>query len=69
VQTGGITLGLPIIGAIVVLTLIGVAVMHAFPSVFAALVAIVCFTSPALFLVILGPAICLITQNMLSTES
>jgi hypothetical protein len=64
VPTGGLALGLSVLAVAAALMLVGVAVMWRFPSVLGVAVGIVGFTFPSLFLVILGPAICLIAQNL-----
>ena len=64
VASGGASLGIPLLLIAGALMLAGVVVMWRFPNVAGVVIALVCFTSPSLFLVLIGPAICLIAQNM-----
>lgn len=67
VPTGGLSLGLPLLAAAGLFMLAGIAVMRRFPSSLGIALGVVCFTFPALFLIIIGPAICLIAQNLDAT--
>jgi hypothetical protein len=64
VQTGGQSLGVPLLVAAALFMLAGVAIMWRFPTALGVAVGVVCCTFPSLFLVIIGPAICLIAQNL-----
>ena len=64
VPTGGQSLGVPLLIAAALFMLAGVAVMWRFPTALGVAVGLVCFTFPSLFIVIIGPAICLIAQNL-----
>ena len=64
VPTGGIGLGLPILLVAGALTLVGVGLMWRFQAAWAVAVSLIVFTFPAMFLILLGPAVCLIAQNL-----
>ena len=64
VPTGGQSLGVPLLVAAAIFMVVGVLVMWRFPTALGVVVGIVCFTFPSLFIVIIGPAICLIAQNI-----
>lgn len=64
VPTGGASLGIPLLLLTAGLMLAGVLVMRRFPTVLGVAVGLIVFTFASLLLVIIGPAICLIAQNM-----
>ena len=64
VASGGASLGIVILLVAAALMLVGVAIMWRFPTILGVVVALVGFTSPSLFLIIMGPAVCLIVQNL-----
>ena len=64
VPSGGIALGIPILVAAGILMIAGMAVMRAVPSCFGVAVGFLGFTASSLFLVIMGPAFCLVAQNL-----
>ena len=64
VPTGGIALGLPILLVAGALMLVGVGLMWRFQAAWAIAVALIAFTFPAMFLILMGPAVCLIAQNV-----
>ena len=64
VPQGGIVLGLWILGVAALLMIAGVLVMRAVPTTFGVAFGLIVFTFPSIFLVIIGPAICLIVQNV-----
>ena len=64
VPSGGISLGIPILIVAGILMLIGMVIMRAVPTCLGIGVGFVAFTIPSLFLIIMGPAFCLIAQNL-----
>jgi hypothetical protein len=67
VTIGGIPLGPIILVLAALLMLAGVLVMRAYPTAVGVVVGLVVFTLPSLFVVILGPAMMLITQDLGTT--
>jgi hypothetical protein len=64
VANGGASMGIPLLLVAAALMLAGVVVMWRFPSLVGVLVAFVCFTFPSMFILLMGPAVCLIAQNL-----
>jgi hypothetical protein len=60
----GTGVGIWILFAIMFLAVCGILVMRLIPTTFGAVLGFLVFTAPSLFLVIFGPAICLIYTNL-----
>jgi hypothetical protein len=61
---GGIGIGIPILAAILALTVCGIVLMRLWPTALGVALGLLLFTAPSLFLVLIGPAICLIYTNL-----